>query len=75
MVRKSNKLGNTKRFGNRTFLSSGEERDSPTLLGPLEIEVSSEGPNRVGFSLYSPKMGTYPVCETFCFIFIYNSEQ
>jgi hypothetical protein len=49
------------------FPSSGEERETPTLLGLLEKAnlnhwsiTLSKGPNRVGVSLSSPEDGNRP---------------
>jgi hypothetical protein len=47
------------------FLTSGEGRETPTLLGPLERATSSleieltfyKGPSRVGVSHHSPEDG------------------
>jgi hypothetical protein len=63
---RNSKCKKTQHFGKPgLFLSSGEERETLNLLGPLgrdnfKLWILPTGPNRVGISLPSPEEGNRP---------------
>jgi hypothetical protein len=72
----NSKYSKTQHFRNRMrFRLQMRERQTPTLLGPLESAVQNvrlalfEGPNRVGVSLLSPEDGSRSSFRNVVFVF------